>query len=71
MNYWDIFRKDVSENEKEKVSGATDTLLRVLKVVAYLVFFFLVFGGSIVTKASLQILTNEFNKENKSRFSVS
>ncbi|VDI44578.1 chitin synthase [Mytilus galloprovincialis] len=70
MNYWDIFRKDVSENEKEKASGATDTLLRVLKVVAYLVFFVLVFGGSIVTKASLQILTNEFNKENKSRFSM-
>lgn len=71
INYWDIFRKDVSEETLTTKSSIADKIFKTVKCIAYILFFAIVFGGTIVSKASLQILTAQFHLESKTNYTVS
>ena len=71
INYWDIFRKDVSEETWTKKSSTADIIFKIIKLIAYILFFAIVFGGTIVSKASLQILTDQLHLERKAHYAVS
>ena len=71
INYWDIFRKDVSEETWTKKSSTADRIFKIIKLIAYILFFAIVFGGTIVSKASLQILTDQLHLERKAHYAVS
>lgn len=71
INYWDIFRKDVSEETLTTKSSIADIIFKTVKCIAYVLFFAIVFGGAIVSKASLQILTDQLHLESKTNYTVS
>jgi len=71
INYWDIFRKDVSEETLTTKSSIADRIFKTIKCIAYILFFAIVFGGTIVSKASLQILTDQLHLERKKQYTVS
>ena len=71
MNYWDIFRKDFEEPNIVTKSNVPDTIFKFIKVIAYMLLFVLVFGGVIVSRATLQMLTDELHYERLSSYSVS
>ena len=71
INYWDIFRKDVSEETLSTKSSVAERIFKIIKFIAYIFYFAIVFGGTIVSKASLQILTDQLRLERKAQYTVS
>ena len=62
---WDVFRRqDIFENSSI-FDGLAGRLLIAAKIAAYIVFFLIVFGGTILTKASLQVMVTQLYNEYK------
>ncbi|VDI32398.1 Hypothetical predicted protein [Mytilus galloprovincialis] len=68
--YWDIFRKDVSKVKLEKKSSISDNIFKGLKIIMYIILSLIVFGGAIVSRASLQILTDKLYLESRTNYTV-
>ncbi|XP_071168512.1 chitin synthase chs-2-like [Mytilus edulis] len=70
FNYWDIFRKDVSAQRVTRKSSLSDKIFKGLKLLVYVILFLLVFGGAIVSRAALQILTDQLYLERQTNYTV-
>lgn len=70
FNYWDIFRKDVSAQRVTRKSSLSDKIFKGLKLFVYVILFLLVFGGAIVSRAALQILTDQLYLERQTNYTV-
>ncbi|VDI72691.1 chitin synthase [Mytilus galloprovincialis] len=68
FNYWDIFRKDVSAQRVTRKSSLSDKIFKGLKLLVYVILFLLVFGGAIVSRAALQILTDQLYLERQTNY---